>query len=340
MCVVVLNKFPLEVGIVFLEHPRKIGKKDGIRTILSIRNLVTSTIRRLFGLPNRRKPRLNFDRYASSYLLLQLNAVQTIFEFNVINVSNINISFPSPNDLVNKDIMDWVDQLCGSIHGSTEILNKIQCWVVITSEELPGKLFSKNRFKWENESKSQMNIALMTTYDWERSLSPPSVFEYIIVGVFKQALLFLSNDFKVRLSNEILGFHASEVTRGCIYDYAGWKRERRFSISTPNLCMGCKDRTKKLENAINIQGQQRLSLYDDVSKVLKMDWMGKPDSRNTPLFNLKKDYRYDIDRNSGLKKNFYEKFRDSIIDNLPQWIVGTIVTGIIGGLLILLGIKK
>ena len=67
--------------------------------------------------------------------------------------------------------------------------------------------------------------------------------------------------------------------------------------------------------------------------------MGTPDERNTPLFNLKKDYKYDIDRNSGLYKNFFEKFRDGIVDNLPQWIIGTLISGIIGGLLIILGLK-
>ena len=110
-------------------------------------------------------------RYAGSYLLLQLNAVQTIFEFNIINVGNINYSFPSPHDLIKKyngDILDWIDEFSHGIHKSKEILKKIQCWVVITSEELPGFKFSTSRFKWQSESKSQMNVALITTNDWER----------------------------------------------------------------------------------------------------------------------------------------------------------------------------
>ena len=51
--------------------------------------------------------------------------------------------------------------------------------------------------------------------------------------------------------------------------------------------------------------------------------MGKIDERNTPLFNLKRDYKFDLDRNSGLNKTFLERCRDSVADNLPQWIVGT-----------------
>jgi hypothetical protein len=60
--------------------------------------------------------------------------------------------------------------------------------------------------------------------------------------------------------------------------------------------------------------------------------MGNPKKRDSPFFNLKKIYKYDIDRNSGYYKKATEKFRDSIVDNSAQWIVGSLIGAIIAGL--------
>jgi hypothetical protein len=83
---------------------------------------------------------------------------------------------------------------------------------------------------------------------------------------------------------------------------------------------------------------KKSNLLRNLESVLNNTWMGSPDQRNTPFYNLKRNYRYDIDRNSGFHKNLIEKFQDSIIDNLPQWIVGTLIAGIIGGILAIMGI--
>ena len=67
---------------------------------------------------------------------------------------------------------------------------------------------------------------------------------------------------------------------------------------------------------------------------------GKSRKRESRIYNLKKNYRYDIDKNSGFYKNRIEKCHDSVMDKLPQWIVGIIITGIITGILVILGINQ
>ena len=61
--------------------------------------------------------------------------------------------------------------------------------------------------------------------------------------------------------------------------------------------------------------------------------MGTTEKRDYPLSDLKKIYRYDVERNSGFNKGFWEKFRDNISDNAAQWTIGTVITGIIGMIL-------
>jgi hypothetical protein len=282
---------------------------------------------------------LNFDRHACSYLLLQLNVIQTLFQFNIIKRYGEDI-LPPKEDLEKDQIIDWFDDLVDRI-SKREKLDNICGWIGITSRNLPGSLFALSRFRDDPKSKSQRNVTLITTDVWEKSFSPPSVFEYVIFVIFKNAIFFLSNNFGHDLSpEETLTNHAWSITRGCIYDGSLFKANRRFGISTPNLCMDCIDRIKKLDQSINKNTKVHIPVYEGISKVLNKDWMGKPDERGTPLFNLKKDYKYDIDRNSGLYKSFFEKFRDSTVDNLPQWIVGTLISGVIGGLLIVFGLNK
>lgn len=54
--------------------------------------------------------------------------------------------------------------------------------------------------------------------------------------------------------------------------------------------------------------------------------MGGPKDRDTPVYNLKKIYNNDIDRNSGYYKRWTEKIRYSIQDNTAPWIVGGLIS--------------
>jgi hypothetical protein len=74
---------------------------------------------------------------------------------------------------------------------------------------------------------------------------------------------------------------------------------------------------------------KKSNLLGNLGSVLNNTWMGNPDEPNTPFYNLKRNYRYDIHRNSGFHKGQIEKFRDSIIDKFPEWTIGTIIVGIV-----------
>jgi len=56
-------------------------------------------------------------------------------------------------------------------------------------------------------------------------------------------------------------------------------------------------------------------LSQQIEKALSRGWMGSPEKRETPFYNLKRIYKYDVDHNSGFNKKPLERFRDSIIDN-------------------------
>jgi hypothetical protein len=73
--------------------------------------------------------------------------------------------------------------------------------------------------------------------------------------------------------------------------------------------------------------------------------LGDLEQDDSPFNNLKKIYKYDINRNSGFNKRLREKFRDSIIDKSAEWTIGTVIIGVITGIVgvflyLLFGVKS
>ena len=52
------------------------------------------------------------------------------------------------------------------------------------------------------------------------------------------------------------------------------------------------------------------------------------EKKDSPLYNIKKNYGYDINRISGFNKKWWEIIRDSILENSAGWVLGTLVSGI------------
>jgi hypothetical protein len=67
---------------------------------------------------------------------------------------------------------------------------------------------------------------------------------------------------------------------------------------------------------------------------------GDMEKKDSPLYNIKKNYGYDINRISGFNKKWWEIIRDSILENTAGWVLGTLVSGIITGILILLKVPQ
>jgi hypothetical protein len=64
------------------------------------------------------------------------------------------------------------------------------------------------------------------------------------------------------------------------------------------------------------------------------------EKKDSPLYNIKKNYGYDINRNSGFNKKWWEIIRGGILENTAGWVLGTLVSGIITGILILLKVPQ
>jgi hypothetical protein len=129
------------------------------------------------------------------------------------------------------------------------------------------------------------------------------------------------------------GLEDHGATRGCIFDFTKEKRYRRISISNPNICSDCKKTMEKLEKIIKSKLPFGVSLNNSTQKLLSRKWLGNVKKENSPLYNLRRNYGYDMDINSGFYKKWWEIARDNIKQNSIVWLV----TGVIGMVILLLG---
>jgi hypothetical protein len=291
------TSFPKRVGIIFAENP---------------------SIERS----------LDFEQEACVFFLLQMNKHQTTFEFQIIIPSR-----GPPKS--SKDLESWFGTeilTFQTSQNSEHNSDHINYWLGITSAE-----FYRKEGWYFYEVKEDDYSWLITSNEWEKLLSPPSLFEFIAISVYACVLQCLSREF----SNEKYDHENKKdrsLTRGCIFDYTEFVRHRRILIANPALCSLCTSKIEKLETLISNDIKVHFSLLDDIKNILNRKWMGTIDIIDSPFFNLKKLYKYDVDRNSGFYKSWIEQFRDNILDHIPEWTVGTIITGTITALLIILRI--
>lgn len=322
-------RFPKKVVIVFL------GKKKGrLQAIYSLLNWLKL-----------KKPKLllDFDQLACAHIILQMNQIQNLFEFQILTAHDVkNMTKMDIEDvpIITKGVLDyncqgrdgqkekgprpnyivqWFDTkvLSGLEHSSKSgNCPFMDYWIGITSNEIGGE-----HFQWTCEATGSGKIfTIMTSKGWQRKFSPPSVFEYIVISTFKCSLRSFIKNFE-----EFKGFGDHSETLGCIFDLNNDKKYRRISISNPNLCSSCEEKIQKLEAIFWNKHAPNISLGQPISKVLSRQWLGSLKEENSPVYNLKRNYGYDVDRNSGFYKKPLEEFRDSIIKNSAAWTIGGII---------------
>jgi hypothetical protein len=295
-----LSSFPKKVGLIFVEN---LDKKEKI---------------------------LDFDQSACVFFLLQMNKQQSTFEFQIISPTQDTPAAP-------KDLESWFINEVEIFKAFEHDYNDIDYWIAITSKQFHDRI---GWYFYQVNAKPALeeHLWFITSYDWEKNMSPPSLFEFFAFSVYTCTLQCLGLEF----SNEKYDHENQQdkyLTRGCIFDYTQNIAHRRILISNPELCSYCKSKIKTLEDNISKKINKPYNLTSDIEKILNRKWMGTIDERDSPFYNLKKMYKYDIERNSGFYKTRIEEFRDNITNHLPEWVIGTIITGMITGLLVVLGIK-
>lgn len=302
------TNFRKNVGIIFLEKPSNY-----------VRRFKES--KRVFrGRWKSQVDSLDFDQVASAHLFLQMNYIQNIFEFQVIRPNFMDeISFPHSFPHENKNIMQWFhDEITNKLVGR---VSNVDYWMGLTSLNVGENWF----FKVGRVQEGKM-LSIITSQYWERDFSPPSLFEYIALSIFICSLQSLNFD----STREWLDH---ERTKGCIFDFPRFKYDRRILVSNPGLCQTCRAKLKQLEETMGDQTGDQIEMIKDVERIISKEWMGNLEKRDSPFYNLNRNYKYNMDRNSGFYKTWVESTLDSLKNNSSIWIA----TGVTSMFFLLLG---
>lgn len=172
--------------------------------------------------------------------------------------------------------------------------------VFVTKQSMEGNLF----FRVDGK------IALITTSTWQRYFSPPSIFEYLVHSILCAAVYSFSA-FQVES-------HSSD-TRGCQFEYTRIKDHDRIDIAMGHLC------TEHHSQMIAIFGKKFLN---DFLLLVSFGWLGTLDDKSSVRYRMKDYFKYDIDKDSGYKKSFFERAVEKL-DSMPLEFAKEILKGII-----------
>ena len=246
----------------------------------------------------------NYDILPFRYFILALNQVQTIYEFSF---PDQEISFVD-DEYTEERLLDFVASTHRVVSPTVDYL------IAITTRRIRGNLFFTSR----------ANVAAITTDVWEKYFSPPSLFEYLLHCI-AATVIFM---------NPSLDLDSHVDTRGCVLDYTRWKHDDRIDIALGYIC---DNHSEEIQQALGDSYLKQMQL------VIDRKWIGSISDNGTVAYNLKHFFRFDIGRDSGFNKSFWERAKAKL-DELPgegiKKIIEAIIAVLLAALLLKLGLKK
>jgi hypothetical protein len=240
----------------------------------------------------------NFDEYAFKYFILSLNTIQSTFEFVFPEIEEYYYS---------KDSYSFNSLFSGfkKVRRKTEFEGKTSYFINIITSEIEDDYYVF----------CDSNIAFVTTNLWEKYYSPPSLFEYVLNMIVVSILNM----------HPTLNLPPHMETRGCALDFVADKPNACVDISLGYLCDECKK---------EIIDKSGFCFLTDIQTMLSGDWIGNIESFDSVAYNLKRFFKFDINKDSGFNKSFWEKAKESFPEIPKELIVG-LLSAIIGAVVAL-----
>jgi len=240
----------------------------------------------------------DFDEWAFKYFILQLNKLQSLYEFSFPLIKQLPFTGTEDN---NDRLFETFSNIKPDIIVSDNRTG-YDYFIVIISFPLRQNLFCD--FK--------DNVAIITAAAWDKYFAPPSVFEYLLQTVIA-SLLFMYPE---------IDLSAHDETYGCVFDYTRSKNDIRVGLGLGYICDDCKEIiTKTVGNDI----------FQEIADIISLKWIGNINTYDTVAYTLKRYYRFDIDRDSGFHKTYWEKAKEMFIEKGISTLIGMIL-GALGAL--------
>jgi hypothetical protein len=204
-------------------------------------------------------------------LIVHLNTLQSFFEFELLDIGTdplLNLlreGEPVDRDKCRTMLGDFVYRV------TTQVTEDQQAYDLVDRSIPQGfVVITMAHFSDRHYGLKEKTVQIQALGDWERSMAPPSIFEFIIALLLRQAASFAAPS----LSKSVhLG------TKGCLFDFTADLDEARFKALQGFVCSTCRKQ---------LQGDNAGEMADELVKVLSMNWLGELEDPHCPAGIVKK----------------------------------------------------
>ncbi len=235
-----------------------------------------------------------FNIYAFKYFMLSVNKLQNTYEFF--------FSETEGNHIKNEE---------NEAKKCIKVLNKVVEKESVKSDYTIAIIRSSIKhdyFAWPDKK-----CAVITTNHWEKYFAPPSLFEYLLNTIyyclFSSGVKLLTKDQIESISESITDTHYETI--GCLFDFVYDKFDNRLGIALGYIC----DLHKA--GLVEYYGQE---FVDESLFIIERKWIGNLDEKNSVAYNLKHNFKFNIYKDSGFNKTFWDLIKDKFFE-----IPGTLV---------------
>jgi len=261
------------------------------------------------------------------FLILHMNTLQQTFEFEFL---------PTCKDEFLQKLSKQTSVNRNEIKGAVpSFLDRYQKYLQeevaayrIKDIELPTDhfiLLSMACFNDNYYTTRKNGLAILAPGNWEASMAPPSLIEFICTLILRESVAFISTS----LSGSVhLG------TKGCLCDFTASLSEVRLKVLNGFVCSYCR---------AALQSDGFAILADELVYILGKDWIGTSTDPRTPA-GIAANLGYDLFITKGLKASKWEIMLTLLQqEGVKQLIsiIGAVLQFILIALLILwLGLKR
>jgi hypothetical protein len=189
-------------------------------------------------------------------------------------------------------------------------------------ESLPDYfvLITMARFSDEYYSMRVPGLSILALGNWERSMAPPSILEFILTLILRESIAAVSASLRASI-------HLS--TKGCLLDFTASLDEAKFKVLGGFICSHC-------SKALDSEGLKRVK--QDLRKLLSKDWLGKSNEPQTPA-GIISNLGFDLFLTKGLKPSFRERLSGAIEQEGVKELLKFISALLVAAALLWLGLK-
>jgi hypothetical protein len=240
---------------------------------------------------------------AFRYLLLQLNNLQTHFEFDLTPeprsavVEILSQKKPVERSGVKQRLGEFYEDYMQQLrreYATDQLTEPLPEYYVI--------LVTRARFRDHYYSARQGRVSVIALGEWKRVMAPPSILEFILTLVVRESVAAAAPSMRGSV-------HMG--TRGCLFDFTPQLEDLRIKVLGGYVCARCAD---------SITADGCTQLVPQLRVVLAKKWFGKTTDLDSPAAVTAK-LGYNLFATKGLRSSALERVRSALEEESAKSLI-------------------